>query len=275
MLAALKLLFLSSEVAPFAKTGGLGDVSAALPRTLHRRGHDVRVFMPLYSRIDPKKTQFRRVESLRELPIVVGSHVFRVSIFAATLPGSTLEVFFVYCPALYGRPGIYSHAADEHLRFLVLCSAALTCAQKMRFAPDVVHCNDWQTAMTPLLLKTRFAWDQQIFGRTKTVLTIHNLNYQGMFPASVLGDTGLGDASHLLHQDQLREGRINFLLHGILYANAITTVSPTYAAEIRQPDAGVGLDGHLRNRGPAVVGILNGVDYEEWSPQVDRLIPQR
>ncbi|MBS1151783.1 MAG: hypothetical protein H6Q89_3481 [Myxococcaceae bacterium] len=275
MPSALNLLFLSSEVAPFAKTGGLGDVSAALPRTLHRHGHDVRVFMPLYARIDRKKFAFRRVETLRELPIIIGRRVFEVSIYAATLPGSTLEIFFVHCPALYSRASIYSHDGDEHLRFLVLAYAALECAQRMRFAPDVVHCNDWQTAMVPLLLKTRFAWDQKIFGRTKTVLTIHNLNYQGMFPASIVGDTGLGDSQHLLHQDQLRDGRINFLLHGILYANAITTVSPTYAREIRGSEYGVGLDGALRSRGSAVKGILNGVDYEEWSPEADKLIPVR
>jgi starch synthase len=271
----MNLLFLSSEVAPFAKTGGLGDVSAALPRTLHRHGHDVRVFMPMYSRIDTQKHAFRRVDSLRDLSIVVGRRVFQVSILAATLPGSTLEIYFVHCPALYGRASIYSHDADEHLRFLVLGYAALECAQRMRFAPDVVHCNDWQTAMVPLLIKTRFAWDEKIFGRTKTVLTIHNLNYQGLFPASALAETGLGDSAHLLHQDQLRDGRINFLLHGILYANAITTVSPTYAREIRGAEYGVGLDGALRSRGSAVVGILNGVDYEEWSPQADRLIPVR
>lgn len=273
--STLNLLFLSSEVAPFAKTGGLGDVSAALPRTLHRHGHDVRVFMPLYARIDQKKTAFRRVESLKDLSIILGRRVFQVSIFAATLPGSTLEIFFVHCPQLYSRASIYSHDADEHLRFLVLSYAALECAQRMRFSPDVVHCNDWQTAMVPLLLKTRFSWDQQIFGKTKTVLTIHNLNYQGMFPASVVPETGLADSAHLLHQDQLREGRINFLMHGILYANAITTVSPTYSREIRTPEFGVGLDGVLRGRGQAVMGILNGVDYEEWSPEADRLIPRR
>ena len=250
-------------------------MSAALPRTLHRQGHDVRVFMPMYARIDQKKHAFRRVETLRALPIIIGRRVFEVSIFAATLPGSTLEVFFVHCPALYNRPSIYSHDGDEHLRFLVLCYTALECAQRMRFVPDIVHCNDWQTAMAPLLMKTRFAWDQKIFGQTKTVLTVHNLNYQGMFPSQVLPDLGLSDAHNMLHQDQLREGRINFLLHGILYADAITTVSPTYAREIRGSEHGVGLDGPLRGRGNAVVGILNGVDYEEWSPEADPLIPAR
>ncbi len=271
----MKILFISSEVAPFAKTGGLGDVSAALPRALRAHGHDVRVFMPLYARIDQKKYAFRRIETLSNLTIHVGRRSFQVSIFAATMPGTQMEVFFVHCPALYGRPGIYAHDGDEHVRFLALDCAALEAAQRMRFAPDIVHCNDWQTAMVPLLLRTRFAWDQQIFGHAKTVLTIHNLNYQGMFPADIVPDTGLTDSAHLLHQDQLKEGRLNFLLHGILYANAITTVSPTYAREIRTPEYGVGLDGALQARGAGVLGILNGVDYAEWNPAIDPLIPHR
>ena len=271
----MNILFLSSEVAPFAKTGGLGDVAAALPKALHERGHDVRVFMPLYARIEQSKYRFRSIDSLRGLRVVVGARAFEVSIFAAQLPGSTMEVFFVHCPQLYRRPGIYTHDADEHLRFLVLNYAALEAAQRMRFAPDILHCNDWQTALAPLILKVRFSWDGAIFGRTRSVLTIHNLNYQGTFPASVLNDTGLGQAAHLLHQDQLREGKINSLLHGILYANAITTVSPTYAREIRTSEYGVGLEGFLKAREGAVFGILNGVDYSVWSPEADARIPFR
>jgi starch synthase len=271
----MNVLFLSSEVAPFAKTGGLGDVAAALPRALHKRGHDVRVFMPMYSRIEQQKYRFRSIDSLRGMRVIFGTRNFEVSIFAAPLPGSNMEVFFVHCPQLYGRHAIYAHDGDEHLRFLVLCYAALEAAQRMRFAPDVVHCNDWQTAMVPLLLKTRFAWDGAIFGRTKTVLTIHNLNYQGGFPASVLPETGLLRDSHLLHQDQLKEGRINFLLHGIMYASAVTTVSPTYSKEIRTPEYGAGMEGFLNARSSSVYGILNGVDYDEWSPQADRNIPAR
>jgi starch synthase len=271
----MKILFLSSEVAPFAKTGGLGDVSAALPRALHKRGHDVRVFMPMYSRIEQNKYRFRSIDSLRGMKVMFGTRSFEVSIFAATLPGSTMEVFFVHCPQLYGRHAIYAHDGDEHLRFLVLCYAALESAQRMRFAPDIVHCNDWQTAMVPLLLKTRFAWDGSIFGKTKTVLTIHNLNYQGAFPANVLPDTGLLKSANLLHQDQLKAGRINFLLHGILYASAVTTVSPTYAREIRSAEYGAGMEGFLKARESSVFGLLNGVDYDDWSPQADRLIPHR
>lgn len=271
----MNILFLSSEVAPFAKTGGLGDVSAALPRALHRRGHDVRVFMPLYSRIEQHKYRFRAVDSLKNLKVMFGARSFEVSILAATLPNSNMEVFFVHCPKLYGRHGIYTHDGDEHVRFLTLCYAALEAAQRMRFAPDVVHCNDWQTAMAPLLLKTRFAWDGAIFGKTRSVLTIHNLNYQGRFGAHILEDTGLHRSAHLLHQDQLKGGVINFLLTGILYANAVTTVSPTYAKEIRGAEYGAGMDPFLRAREATVFGILNGVDYDEWSPQADRLIPHR
>lgn len=271
----MNILFLSSEVAPFAKTGGLGDVAAALPKALHRRGHDVRVFLPLYSRVEQHKYRFRSIDSLRGLRISYGPRSFEVSIFAATLPGSDLEVFFVHCPQLYGRHALYAHDGDEHLRFLTLCYAALEAAQRMRFAPDVVHCNDWQTAMVPLLLKTRFAWDGAIFGRTKSVLTIHNLNFQGRFPASVLPETGLLNEQHLLHQDQLKAGVINFLLHGIMYASAVTTVSPTYAREIRTPSHGAELDPFLRAREASVYGILNGVDYGEWSPQAEAHGPLR
>jgi starch synthase len=271
----VNILFLSSEVAPFAKTGGLGDVSAALPRALHKRGHDVRLFMPMYSRIEQNKYRFRSIDSLRGLKVMFGPRQFEVSIFAAQMPGSNMEVFFVHCPQLYGRHAIYAHDGDEHLRFLVLCYAALESAQRMRFAPDVVHCNDWQTAMVPLLLKTRFAWDGSIFGKTKSVLTIHNLNYQGAFPANILPDTGLLRSQHLLHQDLLKAGRINFLLHGIMYATAVTTVSPTYAREIRTPEYGAGMEPFLRARESTVFGILNGVDYDDWSPQADKHIPQR
>ncbi|MGV3622527.1 MAG: glycogen synthase [Archangium sp.] len=271
----MNILFLSSEVAPFAKTGGLGDVAAALPLALHKRGHDVRVFMPLYSRIEQSKFRFRSIDSLRGLRIAFGPRAFEVSIFAAQMPGSSLEVFFVHCPQLYARQGLYTHDGDEHLRFLVLTYAALEAAQRMRFAPDIVHCNDWQTALTPLILKTRFAWDGAIFGNARTVLTIHNLNYQGTFPSSVLPETGLLNSQHLLHQEQLQNGRINSLLHGILYANAITTVSPTYAREIRSAEYGAGLEGFLKAREGSVFGILNGVDYDVWSPQTDTRIPQR
>jgi starch synthase len=156
----------------------------------------------------------------------------------------------------------------------VLMRAALEACGRMRFAPDVIHANDWQAALAPLTVKVRYSWDR-LFERTRTLLAIHNLQYQGVFRADILEDTGLGDAAHLFHQDQLRGGRLNFLLHGILYADGITTVSPTYAREIQTEQHGAALDPFLRARSASVVGILNGVDYAEWSPERDKLISAR
>ena len=270
----MNVLFVSSEVAPFAKTGGLGDVAAALPRQLHRHGHDVRLFVPFYSRISTEGRHFEAVPGVRDVDLRLGHHHYRFSLYQSRLPGSDLMVYFVHCPVLYHRPGIYTADPDEHLRFLVLCRAALESAQRLGFAPDIVHCNDWQGGLLPLMLKTNYGWDR-LFARTRTVLTIHNLQYQGVFRADVLADTGLAESAHLFHQDQLREGRLNFLVTGILYADALTTVSPTYAREIQGHEQGAGVDGLLRQRSSALVGILNGVDYDEWSPESDKHIPQR
>jgi starch synthase len=268
----VNILCLTSEAAPFAKIGGLADVMGALPRHLHRAGHDVRVFLPFYGTIDTKKGSFELVPGQRDIDIRLGPHHYKASIVAARAPGSELQVYLVHCPVLYHRSSIYTTDPDEHLRFLVLTAAALAACQRTGFAPDVVHCNDWQTALTPLLLRSSYAWDR-LFARTRTLLTIHNLHYQGSFGSHVVADTGMRGASHLFHQDQLRAGRVNFLLHGILYADGISTVSPTYAREIQTEQHGAGLDGYLRARSSTVVGILNGVDYDEWSPERDRHIP--
>jgi starch synthase len=267
----VNILYLTSEVARYAKTGGLADVSAALPQHLRRAGHDVRVFLPYYSRVDDKGATLEVV--LRDIEIRLGGHRYEVSIVRAERPGDA-PVHLVHCPALYHRGSIYTGDPDEHLRFLVLTRAAFEACGRMQFAPDVVHANDWQTALAPLTLKVRYSWDR-IFDRTRTLLAIHNLNYQGTFRADLLADTGLADAADLFHQDQLREGRINFLLHGILYADGVSTVSPTYAAEIQTAEHGANLDPFLRARSSTVVGILNGVDYAEWSPEQDALIPAR
>ena len=266
MVRRMNVLFVSSEVAPFAKTGGLGDISASLPRHLGARGHDVRVFLPLYRRIDARDFQ----ELVPELVFALGPHQIRCSILATRLPGSEVPVHFVRCPSLYDRPGLYEQGPDEHLRFAALCQAALRACQHLRFAPDIAHVNDWQTALIPLLLKLPpFAGDP-LFARTRSLLTIHNLGFQGVFESRFAGESGLAHAAPLLHQDDLRAGRLAFLTTGILHANAITTVSPTYAREIQTPEQGFGLDGLLRLRRDVLFGILNGLDEEEWSPDRDR-----
>jgi len=261
----------SSEVGPFAKTGGLGDVVGALPKYLRRLGHDVRVFLPFYSSIDTSKATYAPLGDA--FNVRLGHYVYTVRIVTSDAAPGT---FFVHCPELYARGSLYTNDPDEHRRFLALGWAALTASQAMGFAPDVLHCNDWQTGLLPLTLKTAFAWDK-LFANTKTLLSIHNLNYQGTFPASTLHDTNLEPFRQLFHQDQLQRadgGRINYLLHGILYAGGVSTVSPTYAKEIQREEHGAGLDPFLRARRSTVVGVLNGVDYDEWSPEKDPLIAQ-
>ena len=269
-----RVLFITAEYAPLAKTGGLADVSAALTRDLHRRGDDVRVFLPWYASIAASGIETWPVDFLQGLEIALGTHRYRYGVRTGSTPGSDLKLYFIDCPELYDRPGIYTEDEDEPRRFLMLTRAAFECSQRMGFAPHILHCNDWHTAFAPLLLKTTYAWDR-LFAATRSVLTIHNVAYQGVFGAAHAAELGLGDASWLLHQQDLAEGRINTLLHGILYADLVSTVSPTYAAEICTPEYGAGLDPFLRSRGGRVVGILNGVDYDEWDPSRDRLLPQR
>jgi starch synthase len=228
--------------------------------------------MPMYGRIKIPGDAPELV--IREVSLDLGSTRVVFSVHTAPLPGTTVPVYFVHCSGLYGRQGIYTSDHDEHLRFALLNWAALSICQRLGFRPDIVHANDWQTALLPLLLKSVFAWDK-LFAQTRTVLTIHNIGHQGSFDARVLADIGLAGSAHHFHQDQMREGRINFLLTGLLYANAITTVSPSYAREIQHPEHGVGLDGYLRERSSVLFGILNGIDPDEWSPETDDKIPHR
>lgn len=271
---AMRVCLVSSEVAPFAKTGGLGDVAAALARYLKKHGHDARLFLPLYGSVKPSGQAFVPVSFLQDVPLALGSRRYTYSVFTAPLPGTDCWVYFVACPPLYGREGIYSNQGDEHLRFAFLSRAALESCQRMGFAPHVVHCNDWHAAMIPLWLKTQYQWDR-LFAETKTVLTIHNLGYQGGFPAEVIPDLGLAGRESWLHQADLRRGRVSFMVTGILYADAITAVSRTYAREIQTPEHGFGLDPLLRARADHVFGIVNGVDVDIWSPEIDAHLPAR
>ena len=254
-----------------AKTGGLADVASALSGFLDREGHDIRVLIPFYSSIDTSDMEITRVEYLQNLPIQMGNHQLHYSIDTAILPGTQLAIYLLRCPQLYDRPSIYTSDSDEHLRFILLSRAAIEMCQKMGFAPDIFHCHDWHTSLVPLYLKTRYAWDG-LFRNTRSVLTIHNIGYQGVFGSDILPDLGLQHENDKLHQDDFTNGMINFLKTGVLYADLITTVSPNYAKEILGPEYGMGLQDLLQERHHSLVGILNGVDYNEWNPAADPLI---
>ena len=273
-MSALKICFVSSEVAPLAKTGGLADVSSALPRFLHRAGHDVRVFLPFYSSIEIDDRELHRVEFIQDVPVKFGARSYRFSCLTTRLPSSDLWIYLVDCPELFRRDGLYTSDPDEHLRFAMLSRASIESCQRMGWGPDLFHCNDWHTGLLPLYLKTRYGWDT-LFGRSRSVLTIHNIGYQGVFSGDIVEQLGLKENSQFLHHGDLRSGKLNFLKTGILYADLLTTVSPTYAREIQTTRYGMGLDDLLRARQRTLVGILNGVDYDEWSPERDSLIPVR
>ena len=264
----MKILMVASEATPFAKTGGLADVLGALPAALTERGEQVAVVLPAYRENRyPQPTR----EAYRNLWIPIGPG-YLVDIEQVTHTGVTY--YFVQCPALYDRDGIYGSPSgdfpDNHLRFAVLAMAAIGVARHL-FRPDILHLHDWQAALTPVYLREHFRGDPTFIG-VKTLLTIHNLGYQGLFAPEVLPEIALDP--RLMNPDQLEfYGRVNFLKGGIAWSNAVSTVSKGYAREIQTPEYGFGLDGFLRRHGP-ITGIVNGVDYNEWNPEHDPHIAQ-
>jgi starch synthase len=256
---ALQLCLLSSEIMPYAKTGGLADVAGALIRNLRLIGHDVRGFMPLYRGVRAKCADLQPVPGLQQLAMSIGSSEYAFSVHTALFAGTDIPMYFIDCPAMYDRAGVYTTDPDEHRRFLLYTRAVLETCRRLGIAPDVFHCNDWHCAILPLYLKTLFAADG-FFARSKSVLTIHNIGYQGVLASSLLGDLNLGLAWTQLDQPDLTRGVINPLKTGI---------SPTYAREICDSPLGMGLETALRARTDRVIGILNGVDYLEWDPRHD------
>jgi starch synthase len=264
-----RILMITSEAAPIAKTGGLADVLGAyvlgaLPPALAKLGEEVAVVMPRYGSV-PLHGSTRITDAMR---LSVGPDAFTVAIDQLEREG--VRYLFVDCPELYARAGIYSEDGvayvDNHIRFALLNQAALEIGRSI-FRPDIFHAHDWPGGLLAPYLRENLGADPDFAG-VKTIITIHNLGYQGNFPALVLSDLGLSPA--LFHPDGLEFwGELSFLKAGIVWSDAITTVSPTYAREIQTLEYGAGLDGVLRDRAAKITGILNGVDYAEWSPDID------
>ena len=184
---AHRIALMSSEVAPFAKTGGLADVAAGLAKYLQRSGHDVRTFMPGYVQINRSQAHFEPVPAVQDVPLAVGPHQFRFSLQQGRIPHSQAVVYLIECPALYARRSLYTFDSDEHVRFIAFTRAVFAACQHLAWSPAVMHCNDWHTGFAPMLLKHAYSWDR-LFAATKSVLTIHNIGYQGVFAATALGD---------------------------------------------------------------------------------------
>ena len=264
-----KVLFISSEAFPLIKTGGLGDVAGSLPSALLKQKQDVRLLLPAYTEVMSKveKVQKRASMSYYNLP---------VDIIETRLPGTKVTVWLVDCPAAFDRPGGPYNDAHGHewhdnaLRFTIFCHAAVDIALNeagLKWQPDIVHCNDWQSGLVPALLSLQPK-------RPATVFTIHNLAYQGVFSHQVFNDLHL-PAELWSMQGIEFYGNASFIKGGIAFADKVTTVSPTYANEILSPEFGYGLDGLLNSRGADLSGILNGIDDKHWNPGTDEYLEQK
>ncbi len=267
----MRIALAAAEATPFAKTGGLGDAVAGLTRYLAGDGHDARLFLPFYGAIDTHGRGFVPVDYAQGIELALGPHRYTFSLWTAPLPGGGPWVYFVHCPPLFDRPTIYTARPDEPLRFALLTRALLESCQRMGFAPDVLHAHDWHTALLPLYRRTHYQWDG-LLARAGTLLTIHNIGYQGVFGGQAIAELDLTPHRELLPAEDVSAGRINFLRAGIVHADLLSTVSPRHAQEIQTPEYGSGLDGLLRRRAGSLTGILNGVD-DEWDPATDPHLP--
>ncbi|MDD8017282.1 MAG: glycogen synthase GlgA [Bacteroidota bacterium] len=278
----LNILFVTSEVEPFAKTGGLADVSGALPQIIKELGHEIRIMMPRYGTISERKFKLHDVIRLREISIPFGNesktgHVN--SSFISNLKAK-VQVYFLANSDFYNRAGLYTNPdtkkdySDNDLRFIFFCRGVLETLKKLGWQPDIIHCNDWQTGLIPAYVKTMYK-DDPFFKNVKTVFTVHNLGYQGSFPAQAFDKTGLPGKVFTMDGVEFY-GNLNFMKAGLVYADVITTVSEKYAEEITtSPEYGFGMEGILKKRKKDLHGIINGIDYNVWNPETDPHVDQR
>ncbi|RYZ87367.1 MAG: starch synthase, partial [Moraxellaceae bacterium] len=263
-----KILFATSEAHPLIKTGGLADVASSLPRALLKRGHDIKILLPAYASVlvKAKEAGVKKVAQL----LISGQ---TIDLWQTRLPVSRVTVILVDVPQFSTREGNPycgpdgGDWSDNHWRFFVFSKAAEAIAlnrANLDWQPDIVHCNDWQTGLIPALLA-------QHEKKPASVFTIHNLAYRGLFSYQVFAELGLPD--HYWHHERLEfHGQMSFMKGGLAFADAITTVSQSYANEIQTPEFGCGLEGVLRARSSDLSGVLNGIDMDEWNPGSDKLI---
>lgn len=267
----MKVAFVSYEVYPFAKVGGLADVAGALPKALKKLGVDVKIFMPKHGIVDKNAEKagvgLEKVASSISVPFIQGGGT--VDLYRSTLPKSDVEVYFIWNPDYFNFEEVYG-APDLGKQAAFFTCSVFAALKELDWKPDVIHANDWQTGLLPVYLKTNLREDP-FFRDVKTLYTIHNLGYQGVFPREYLGVAGLPE--YLFNIDALEfYGQINYMKGGLVFSDLINTVSPTYAEEIQTPEYGAKLEGVLRSRSEHLYGVLNGIDYEEYDPATDKRI---
>lgn len=245
----MNIVFCSSEVVPFAKTGGLADVAGALPIALEKQGHQVRITLPKYKMVKEKKD--------------------------SAIIGKNIKVHFIVNDKLYMRDGLYGDSKgkdypDNLERFVFYCRQSLETVKRQGFKPDIIHCHDWQAALIPVYLKSLYRNDS-FFKDTKTVFTVHNLGYTGTFEKERFPATGLDESFYNIEGLEYY-GKFSLLKGGLVFSDILTTVSPTYAKEVQTEEFGCGMEGILRKRSADLYGVLNGIDYQLWDPAKDKWI---
>lgn len=272
-MSGLKILFAASEVVPFAKSGGLADVAGALPKALSKLGHDVRVVMPRYYVVDIEKYNLKKLDSALGVPMGPLGEQW-AGVYEGKLPNSDTTIYFIDHEQFFGRAGLYEENgygySDNDVRFIFFSRAVMQLAKMLHFHPDVIHSNDWHSASIPMMLNTIYAYDSD-FAHTGSLFTIHNLQHQGRFSNYAMNFLDIG-WQHF-NSDELEEyDGINLLKGAIVHSDAISTVSAKYAQEIKTSEFGWGLDGLISQNAHKLHGILNGVDYDEWSPATDSFL---
>jgi len=273
----MKIVFMTPEVVPFSKTGGLADVSGALPIEIAAEGHDVIVFSPLYKSVDTRK--YNIVPIKRSIFVPIAGRMESVDLYESLdyKPDKRIRFLFLSCDKYFKRENLYGEGnkdyPDNHERFGLFSRSIFEVLKALNFEPDILHINDWQTGIAPVYLRCIYSQDS-FFMKTKSLITIHNMAYQGIFDAYTM-DILMLPWSLFNYRELEYYGKINFLKAGLVFADAITTVSKKYAEEIRTPEFGCGLEGVLEERKSSLYGILNGVDYSIWDPSVDTLLPER
>lgn len=274
MSQSMRIAFIASECAPFVKTGGLADVVGSLPHELKKLGHEVIVILPLYSQIDG--IRFKLGPSLSPLGVWMGNQLEWSAALSTEL--NDVKVFFIESHKYFGRFGLYHDAdfndyQDNARRFAFFTRAALQLCRDLGYAAQIVHSHDWQSSLASAYLKI-WHWNDVVLGQAASVLTIHNIAYQGVYSAADYDYLGLQWDNFTADKFE-DHGRLNMLKGGIQYADMVNTVSPTYAMETRTSEFAFGLAPYLNDKGDRYVGILNGADYNIWDPQIDPLIPAR
>lgn len=254
----MKILFCASEVVPFAKTGGLADVAGALPLALEEEGQEIIIAMPRYKAIQDSKFDIKRLNND----------------ISYSLIGRNIKVYFIENEAYFNRDGLYGDKSGDYKdnldRFSYYSKRTLDLLKEINFKPDIIHCHDWQSCLVPVYLKTKYK-DDPFYKNIKTVLTIHNIGYQGLFPKEEFPKLGLDWSLFNIEGLEFYD-KVNILKGGMVFCDIINTVSPTYSKEIQTKEFGFGLDGLLTKRKDSVFGILNGLDYSIWNPETDKFI---